>query len=57
MDSSDHDQKELGSGTASGDDQPTHANRTPGKDGRWLRSVVDHSSEIVTIVDPECTLR
>jgi len=29
----------------------------PEKDDRWLRSVVHNSSEIVTIVDPDGTLR
>ena len=57
MDPSDHDKNELGRGIAGGDDRPTHANRTPGKDGRWLRSVVENSSEIVTVVDPDGTLR
>ena len=30
---------------------------TPGEDDRWLRSVVENSSENVTIVDPDGTLR
>ncbi|HSL01059.1 MAG TPA: PAS domain S-box protein [Rubrobacteraceae bacterium] len=36
---------------------PTHTNGSPGEDNRWLRSVVENSSEIVTIVDPDGTLR
>jgi PAS domain S-box-containing protein len=38
-------------------DEPTHANRSSGEDHSWLRSVVEHSSEIVVIVDPDGTLR
>jgi diguanylate cyclase (GGDEF)-like protein/PAS domain S-box-containing protein len=40
-----------------GANEPSHANTPPGEDHRWLRSVVDNSSEIVTIVDPDGTLR
>jgi PAS domain S-box-containing protein len=40
------------------DEQPTtHPKGSPREDHRWLRSVVDNSSEIVTIVDPDGTLR
>jgi PAS domain S-box-containing protein len=38
-------------------DGPTPANGQPGNDERWLRSVVENSSEIVTIVNPDGTLR
>src|SRR4028119_1569299 len=38
-------------------DEPTHTNVSPGEDHRWLRSVVENSSEIVMIVDPDGTLR
>ena len=34
-----------------------HDSGAPGEDDRWLRSVVENSSEIVTIVDPDGTLR
>ena len=34
-----------------------HDNGTPGEEDRWLRSVVQNSSEIVTIVDPDGTLK
>jgi diguanylate cyclase (GGDEF)-like protein/PAS domain S-box-containing protein len=44
-------------GASHGNDEPTHANGPRGKDSRWLRSVVEHSSENVTIVDPDGTLR
>ncbi len=39
------------------DEQPTYVNGSPGEDNRWLRSVVENSSEIVTIVDVDGTLR
>ena len=38
-------------------DEPMLANLWPGEDYRWLRSVVENSSENVTIVDPDGTLR
>jgi PAS domain S-box-containing protein len=38
-------------------DEGGHANGSPGEDDRWLRSVVENSSEIVTVVDPDGTLR
>src|ERR671915_1581641 len=38
-------------------DEPVHANGRPGEEDRWLRSVVENSSEIVTIVDPDGILR
>ena len=40
-----------------GTDEPRHDSGTPGEDDRWLRSVVENSSENVTIVDPDGTLR
>ena len=58
MDPSDRDKNDLGNGaTHGGTDEPRHDNGTPGEDDRWLRSVVENSSEIVTIVDPDGTLR
>ena len=57
MDPSDHDQYGLGSGAADGIDRPRHASGTPDEAGRWLRSVVENSSEMITIVDPDGTLR
>ena len=51
------ERNDLGNGAPRGADKPEHANGTPGKDDRWLRSVVENSSEIVTIVDPDGTLR
>ena len=57
MDPWNHYRNELGIGAAGGGDQLRHANGTPGKDGRWLGSVVEHSSEMVTIVAPDGTLR
>ena len=41
----------------SSDEQPTHAKGPPGEDYGWLRSVVENSSEIVTVVDVDGTLR
>ena len=38
-------------------DEPMLASPWPGGDYRWLRSVVENSSENVTIVDPDGTLR
>ena len=55
-DPSNHNRNELGNGAAGGDGGAWHANGTPGEDGRWLRSVVEHSSEMVTIVQPNGTL-
>ena len=58
MDPSDRERTNLGSGSPHGDtDGPTHATGQPEKDDRWLLSVVENSSEIVTIVDPDGTLR
>ena len=39
------------------DEQPTYAKGSPEEDYGWLRSVVENSSEIVTIVDVDGTLR
>ena len=57
MGSSDRERNEVGHGVAHGAGQPTHASGAPGESDRWLRSVVEHSSEIVTLVDPDGTLR
>ena len=38
-------------------DEPTHTDGSPGSNEHWLRSVVQYSMDIVTIVDPEGTLR
>ena len=55
---SDRDRNDRGNGTPhGGTDEPRHHNATPGEDDRWLRSVVENSSENVTIVDPDGTLR
>jgi PAS domain S-box-containing protein len=51
------DKNDLGNGGAGGNDRLRHANRTPGQDDRWLRSVVENISEIVIVVDPDGTLR
>ncbi len=48
---------DFGNGAPHSTGKPGHANRTPGEGDRWLRSVVENSSEIVNIVDPDGTLR
>jgi diguanylate cyclase (GGDEF)-like protein/PAS domain S-box-containing protein len=45
------------SGAARGADEPRHAYGPPGGNERWLYSVFEHSQEIVTVVDPDGTLR
>jgi diguanylate cyclase (GGDEF)-like protein/PAS domain S-box-containing protein len=54
---SDQERSDLGHGASHGTDRPEYAKRPPEQDDRWLRSVVEKSSEIVTIVDPDGTLR
>ena len=55
VDPSDHDQNDPYNGAPGGEGVPTHAN-APLREG-WLRTVVENSSEIVTVVDPDGTLR
>jgi hypothetical protein len=58
VDPSDRDRNDRGNGTPHGGaDEPRHDNATPGEGYRWLRSIVENSTEIVTIVDPDGTLR
>ncbi len=40
-----------------GNDKPTQADQTPREDDRWLRSVLENSSEIMKVVDLDGTLR
>ena len=55
MDPSNRDWNELGNGAPRDANRPT---RVHGPEGdQWLRSVVENSSEIVKIVDPDGTLR
>jgi diguanylate cyclase (GGDEF)-like protein/PAS domain S-box-containing protein len=55
---SDRDRDDLGNGAPhGGTDEPRHDNGTPGQDDRCLRSVVENSSENVTMIDPDGTLR
>jgi diguanylate cyclase (GGDEF)-like protein/PAS domain S-box-containing protein len=54
---SNRDRNDLSNGASHGTDGPGRANRTSGQDDRWLRSMVKHSSEIVSIMDPDGTLR
>ena len=55
MDPSDRERNDLYNGAPGGQDGPTHANAPLGEG--WLRSVVENSSEIVTVVDADGTLR
>ena len=55
VDPSDHERNDPYNGAPGGEDGPAHANAPVGEG--WLRSVVEHSSEIVTVVDPDGTLR
>ena len=58
MDPSDRDRNDLGKGIPHGGaDEPRHDYKKLGEDDRWLRSVVENSSDIVKIVDPDGTLR
>ena len=55
---SDRDRHDRGNGTPHGGTyEPRHDSGTPGEDDRWLRSLVENSSENVTIIDPDGTLR
>jgi PAS domain-containing protein len=47
----------VSNGTSHGAEVPTNADVSLGENNRWLRSVVENSSEIVTVVDPDGTLR
>ena len=40
-----------------GNDKPTQADQTPREDDRWLRSVLENSSEIMKVVDLDGILR
>ena len=57
MDPSKQDRSDHFGGVPTGTEGPTHANGQPEDNDRWLRSVLEHSSEIVKIVAPEGTLR
>jgi diguanylate cyclase (GGDEF)-like protein/PAS domain S-box-containing protein len=58
VDPSDRDRSDLGNGAPhGGTDEPRHDFGRSGEDDRWLRSVVANSSDIVTIVDSDGTLR
>ena len=51
------EQENEPNGASYGTDEPTHANGPREEDYRWLRSVVEYSSENITIVDTDGTLR
>ncbi len=57
MDPTNQERNDLGDGASLGTHKLGHANRTPGEDDRWLRSVLENSSEIMKVVDPDGTLR
>ncbi len=57
VDPSSPGRNDLRNGAHSGADGRTPAHGPPGGDHRWLLSVVQHSSEIVTVVDPDGTVR
>jgi len=56
VDPSDHDKEDLGKGS-SGGHGPTHGNGGPPGGDSWLRFALANSSEAVTVVDPDGTLR
>ncbi len=51
------DGNDLNNGIPDGADGLTHENGPPGEDDRWLRSVVENSSEIIKVLDLDGTLR
>jgi diguanylate cyclase (GGDEF)-like protein/PAS domain S-box-containing protein len=55
VDPLDRDQNDSGN-AASGGNEPTHAIGMLGDSDDWLRFVVQNSSEIITVVDPDGTL-
>src|SRR4028119_2520134 len=55
VDPSDHERNTPYNGASGGEGGPTHANAPLGEG--WLRTVVEHSSEIVTVVASDGTLR
>ena len=57
MDPSDQERSDHGNGAPPHPDGPMPANGQPENDDWWLRSVVQNSSDIVTIVNPDGTLR
>jgi PAS domain S-box-containing protein len=58
VDPSDRDRNDHANGAPhGGTDEPTHDNGRPGEGDRWLRSLLENSSENVTMVDPDGTLR
>jgi diguanylate cyclase (GGDEF)-like protein/PAS domain S-box-containing protein len=57
VDPSDHDRNGPHNGGPVGGREPTHANGHLERNDSWLRSVVENSSEVVKVVDPDGTLR
>ncbi len=57
VDPTNQERNDLGDGAPLGTHKPGRANRPPGEDDRWLRSVLESSSEIMKVVDPDGTLR
>jgi PAS domain S-box-containing protein len=56
VDPSDQDQNDLSNGAPGGGGR-AHVKGLPNEDDRWLRCALEHSSEIVKIVDLDGTLR
>ena len=57
MEPLDQDREEFPNGATGGPVDPKHASHWQEAAGRWMRSVVENSSEIVSIVDPDGALR
>ena len=57
MEHSNQERDDLGNGANHGTGRDAHASVRLRRDDRRLRSVVENSSEIVTVVDPDGTLR
>jgi len=57
VDPSDHDQNQHNNSAQGADHEPTHANAGPPEGDGWLRSVLENSTEVAKVVDPDGTLR
>ena len=57
MESLNQDQRDLSTVASGRAVEPGHADDAAEGDDRWARAIVENSSEIVSIVDPDGTLR
>ncbi len=57
MDPSDKNRNNSSNGAPRSTGRSEQSNGPPAQDDRWVRSVLEHSSENVTVVDPDGTLR